>query len=134
MRRIHFGLQAQAQSFDTARVGPGGGVVLLTIAEMGCPALHDLTQRVSRDKSQMTRTIRSLEGKGLVRRQTPPEDARVNLICLTPAGEEVVSALQNAVAETIGDILAPITAEEEKVLKTLLDRALSNTPHTPRER
>ncbi|MEM6713329.1 MAG: MarR family transcriptional regulator, partial [Pseudomonadota bacterium] len=125
MRRIHFGLQAKAHSFDTAKVGPGGGIVLLTIAEMGRPELHELTNRVARDKSQMTRTIRSLETKGLVSRTTSPRDARVSLICLTEAGEQSVKSIQEAVAETISEILAPISKSEEDVLKTLLQRALS---------
>lgn len=126
MRRIHFALQSRAQSFDTANVGPGGGIVLLTIAEMGCPGLHELTRRVARDKSQMTRTIRSLESKGLVARQSCPHDARVSLIGLTQAGEQVVDRLQQAVAETIGNILAPISKAEERLLKDLLGRALSD--------
>lgn len=126
MRRIHFGLQAKAHEFDTARVGPGGGIVLLTLAEMGCPGLQELTNRVARDKSQMTRTIRSLETKGLVARETSPHDARVSLVRLTPEGEQVVSDLQHAVAETIDDILAPISKSDIKVLKDLLERALTN--------
>lgn len=126
MRRIHFGLQSKAHLFDTERVGPGGGIVLLTLAEMGCPGVHELTTRVARDKSQMTRTIRSLETKGLVARKTSPRDARITLVCLTDTGEDVVCTLQQAVAETIGDILAPISKSEEDVLKTLLQRALSD--------
>lgn len=125
MRRIHFGLQAKAHSFDTAKVGPGGGIVLLTLAEMGSPGLQELTTRVARDKSQMTRMIRSLETKGLVVRETSSRDARVSVVHLTTAGEQVVKDLQNAVAETIGDILDPISTSEAHVLKKLLERALS---------
>ncbi|MEL6793612.1 MAG: MarR family transcriptional regulator [Pseudomonadota bacterium] len=125
MRRIHFGLQAKAHAFDSAGVGPGGGLILLTIAEMGRPELHQLTARVARDKSQMSRTIRSLEGKGLVERQTSPADARVSLIGLTPSGETVVGELKAAVAETIDEILAPISEKEEAILRDILDRALS---------
>ncbi|MEL6585813.1 MAG: MarR family transcriptional regulator [Pseudomonadota bacterium] len=124
MRRIHFGLQSKAPAFDTARVGPGGGIVLLTLADMGTPSLQDLTRRVARDKSQMTRTIRALEAKGLVRRSAAPQDARVSLVSLTAEGEAVVKALQGAVAETIGEILAPITKAESDVLRGLLRRAL----------
>ncbi|MEL6521205.1 MAG: MarR family transcriptional regulator [Pseudomonadota bacterium] len=130
MRRIHFGLQAKAHEFDTAKVGPGGGIVLLTLAEMGCTSLHELTHRVARDKSQMTRTIRSLEHKGLVERQSSPSDARVSLVSLTDAGEEMVKELQKAVAQTIGSILAPITKAEERVLKDLLVRALDDETHS----
>lgn len=126
MRRIHSGVHAKADVFDTERVGPGGGFVLLTIAEMGCPELHELTKRVARDKSQMTRTIRTLETKGLVARKTASHDARVTLVFLTDAGQDAVGAIQNAVAQTIGEILAPISKTEEDVLKSLLHRALSD--------
>ncbi len=126
MRRIHFSLQSKAHAFDTAKVGPGGGIVLLTLADMGRPGLHELTARVARDKSQMTRTIRSLEAKGLVARTTSPDDARVSLVCLTDAGKKVVEELQEAVAETIEDILAPISQAEKDVLKGLLERSLSH--------
>ncbi len=125
MRRIHFGLQAKADDFDTAKVGPGGGIVLLTLADMGCPGLNELTHRVARDKSQMTRTIRSLEAKGLVQRKPSPHDARVSLVELTEAGKDVVKSLQAAVAETIDDILSPISKSEEDTLRALLKRALA---------
>lgn len=124
MRRIHFGLQAKAHAFDTAKVGPGGGIVLLTLADMGTPGLQELTRRVARDKSQMTRTVRSLEAKGLVARAPSPHDARVTLISLTEAGEAVVQTLQTAVADTINDILAPISGSEKDALKAMLERAL----------
>jgi len=126
MRKIHFGLQSKAHSFDTARVGPGGGVVLLTLADMDCPGLNELTQRVARDKSQMTRTIRSLESKGLVARKTSPNDARVNLVYLTEEGDRVVRELREAVADTIGDILAPLAQQDKELLRNLLERALND--------
>lgn len=124
MRKIHFGLQSKAHAFDRERVGPGGGIVLLTLADMGCPGLNELTRRVARDKSQMTRTIRSLESKGLVARIPSSEDARVSLVHLTDEGERVVGELRQAVAETIGEILAPISKQDEEVLRRLLERAL----------
>ncbi|MEM7731791.1 MAG: MarR family transcriptional regulator [Pseudomonadota bacterium] len=124
MRRIHFGLQSKSHTFDTANVGPGGGIVLLTLSDMGTTGLQDLTRRVARDKSQMTRTVRSLETKGLIARRASPHDARVTLISLTQDGEAVVKALQSAVADTISEILAPISSEEEDALKSVLERAL----------
>ncbi len=126
MRQIHFGLQSKSHQFDTANVGPGGGIVLLTLADMGRTSLNELTRRVERDKSQMTRTIRSLETKGLLERKPSPSDARVTLVELTPEGLSVVKTLQNAVAETISGILAPISASEEELLKDILERALDD--------
>ena len=66
MRKIHSGLQERAPGFDREAVGPGGGIVLMTLADSGRVSLNELTKRVARDKSQMTRMIRSLEAKGLV--------------------------------------------------------------------
>lgn len=127
MRRIHFGLQSKAHAFDTEKVGPGGGIVLLTLSDMGCPSLHELTKRVARDKSQMTRTIRSLETKGLVERRPSPDDARVTFVSLTHAGDRVVDTLKQVVSETINEILSPISESEEQVLRSLLERALYET-------
>ena len=124
MRRIHFGLQARAQDFDTHGVGPGGGIVLMTLADMGCTSLADLTARVARDKSQMTRTIRSLEAKGLVRRDLSPDDGRVTLVSLTDEGRVVVDDLTGAVAGVIGEILQPISEAEKQTLSHLLARAV----------
>ncbi|MGD1925450.1 MAG: MarR family winged helix-turn-helix transcriptional regulator [Paracoccaceae bacterium] len=129
MRRIHFSLQSKAHVFDTSKVGPGGGIVLLTLAEMGRPGLQELTKRVARDKSQMTRTIRSLETKGLVMREASEHDARVTLVSLTEAGEQVVEDLQHAVADTIGEILGVVSGPEKEALKSLLERALSDDAH-----
>lgn len=122
MRHIHFGLQNRASDFDKKAVGPGGGIVLMTLADTGPISLNELTRRVARDKSQMTRTIRSLETKGLVGRETSPDDARVSVVSLTDDGQAVVTDLMQAVSEVINDILEPISNDEKRTLKTLLAR------------
>ena len=124
MRRIHFGFQSKAHAFDTKKVGPGGGIVLLTLSDMGCPSLHELTKQVARDKSQMTRTVRSLETKGLVERKRSPDDARVTFVSLTQDGEQFVDTLKQVISKTISEILTPISEAEEHVLRNLLERAL----------
>lgn len=128
MRRIHFALQARAPAFDPKGVGPGGGIVLLTLADLDCCRMQDLTERMSRDKSQMTRTIQSLERKGLVMRQTSPDDARVSLVALTAEGRAVVDTLRDVVSATIGEVLGPLSNSEEETLRRLLNRALA--PHS----
>jgi len=124
MRRVHGGLQSRSAEFDTYRVGPLGGIVLMTLAEMGRTRLSELTQRVARDKSQMTRAMHGLEAKGLVTRTASEADARVSLVELTPLGKEVVMGLKQAVVEVIGELLKPISREEEAQLTQLLSRVL----------
>lgn len=122
MRSIQFGLQKTAAEFDTARVGPGGGIILMTLADTGEVPLSALTTLVARDKSQMTRAIRNLEGKGLVARTPSPEDGRVSLVRLTLKGEGVVAELREGVAKVIDGLLDPISAAERATLKALLAR------------
>ncbi|MCV6593357.1 MAG: MarR family transcriptional regulator [Silicimonas sp.] len=124
MRRIHAGLQLTAPGHDPENVGPGGGIVLLTLAETGEIGLHELTQRVARDKSQMTRMIRSLEGKGLVTRRPCPADGRVSRIQLTDRGRNAVDGLAVALAETIGGILSAASESDRAALHRILARVL----------
>jgi len=122
MRRIHASLNAKAATFDIHQVGPGGGILLLTLAEIEPAPIQDLVRRMSRDKSQMTRAIQSLERKGLIQRQALPDDARVRLLALTPKGQETVGMLQKAVADVLADILSPLSNGEQETLKDLLRR------------
>ena len=96
----------------------------MTLADAGRISLNELTKRVARDKSQMTRMIRSLESKGLVEREVSPSDGRVSLVCLTPEGIEVVEELMQTVADVIGEILEPISQSEKQTLKALLERVV----------
>lgn len=122
MRCIHFGLQERAPGFDRKAVGPSGGMVILTLADTGRISLNELTKRVARDKSQMTRMIGSLETKGLIGRETSPDDGRVSLVFLTPEGTAVANELMQTVTEVIGGILEPISQSEKRTLKELLNR------------
>lgn len=124
MRNIHFGLQERAPGFDREAVGTGGGIVLMTLADAGLISLNELTKRVARDKSQMTRMIRSLEAKGLLEREVSPDDGRVSLVSLTPKGVEVAGELMQTVAEVIGEILEPLSGSEKNSLRELLARVI----------
>lgn len=122
MRRIHAELGARAQTFDTHRLGPSGGILLLTLADMAPVKMHALVSAMQRDKSQMTRAIQGLETKGLVERTRDPNDARVAVLQLTEAGNEAVHGLQSAVAEVLAEILSPLSKAEQATLRTLLRR------------
>ena len=124
MRQIHASLQAKAADFDTENVGPAGGMLLLTLADMGRPEMHELTARFARDKSQMTRVVRALEGKGLVVRQRSDRDQRAHVLSLSAKGHQVVAVLQQVLADTISDLVAPLDSGDQKVLKALLARVV----------
>ncbi len=122
MRRIHAELGARSAAFDTHKLGPSGGILLLTLADMAPVKLHALVSAMQRDKSQMTRAIQGLEAKGLVERRSDPDDARVAVLQLTEEGKDAVHGLQRAVADVLADILSPLSKAEQATLRTLLRR------------
>lgn len=123
-RRMHSALHAKAPRFDIDKIGPLGGMVLMALADSGPVSMIALTQNVARDKSQMTRIVRSLEGKGLIARKTSPSDARVSIVSLTDRGEVTVARLRSVLAETLNELLAPVTHAEKQTLAALFSRAL----------
>lgn len=122
MRRIHVALRAKAADFDVERLGPGGAMVLLALADREETGMNELARAMARDKSQMTRIVQALEAKGVVARQASPKDARVSLVTLTARGRAAVGGVQRALAETIDEILGPIDPEERRVLTELMRR------------
>ena len=123
LRRIHSGLHRKAPEFDTERIGPGGDMILLTLDETGPAPIHTLTERLVRDKSQMTRSLQSLERKGLITRAQSDEDSRVSVISLTHKGCEVVEIHQHAIAETVGGALKNLEPADKHALADLLAKA-----------
>ena len=122
VRCLHVALHARAREFDTLGVGPGGAMILLTLADTGTIPLSALTKRLARDKSQMTRAIHALEVKGAVTRSPGEHDPRVNMISLTPAGQGIVDVHREALAETLDEILAPISETERALFQDLMER------------
>ncbi|WP_298818214.1 MarR family transcriptional regulator [uncultured Roseibium sp.] len=122
MRRIHLSLNARSADFDRHQLGPAGGVLLLTLAEMEPVRLHELVARMNRDKSQMTRAVKVLESKGLIDRVPDQRDARASVLSLTSLGQKAVGELQQAVADTLADILAPLSQSEQEQLRALLKK------------
>lgn len=125
MRRIHLSLNARSSEFDRHQLGPAGGVLLLTLAEMEPVRLHELVARMNRDKSQMTRAVKVLEAKGLIDRVPDQSDARASVLSLTSLGQEAVAELQQAVAGTLADILEPLSKSEQEQLRALLKKIQS---------
>lgn len=119
-RRIHAALNARATEFDRHRVGPAGGILLLTLGDHEPARLQDLVRLMARDKGQMTRGVQALERKGLIARRDCADDARVSLLELTEEGRATVAELQQAVAEALDGILAPLSAPDRAQLKSIL--------------
>lgn len=120
MRRIHAGLNATAEDFDTYQVGPAGGMLLLTLADMAPVQAKDLVAALQRDKSQLARSLAALEKKGLIVREPDPNDGRATQLSLTKEGASFAKRLNLAVANVLEEILTPFSAKDLQSFKSLL--------------
>ncbi len=120
MRRMNAGLEARAPLFDTERIGPIGGMVLLTLAEIQPVPMQRIVEVMARDKAQISRTLAMLERRELVAKSANKEDARSSLLSLTDKGAGFVEHIKATLDTVLSGILEPLSAEEQTQLLALL--------------
>ena len=81
-----------------------------------------LADTVSFDTSTIGAVIDRLEAKALLTRSLSPEDRRVRLLNLTPAGSALLAQALPAVQRTQARILAPLDAQEQQHFCALLSK------------
>lgn len=122
MRRINTELHERIPAIDKEGVGPLGTMILMALANIEPAPVQQLVQYMERDKSQMTRAIKSLESKHLITRQSSREDARVDLLRLTDKGQNFVREIRKIMSDVMNKILSPLSAKEQMLLIELLEK------------
>jgi DNA-binding MarR family transcriptional regulator len=74
------------------------------------------------DRATIAGVIDRLEGKGLVRRATSPNDGRIRQLKVEPAGEALLSEIRDVVARAQDRILSPLNGPERATFMVLLDK------------
>lgn len=120
MRRMNAGIEARAPIFDTDRIGPIGGMVLLTLADIQPVAMQRIVEVMARDKAQISRTLAMLERRELIAKSANTEDARSSLLSLTDKGAGFVEQIKATLDTVLSEILEPLSAEEQIQLLALL--------------
>jgi DNA-binding MarR family transcriptional regulator len=95
---------------------------------------------IQRDIAQMTRTsaasvsslLQGLERRGLVERRTEDGNERSKRVYATPAGIELVSGFDAAMAAADETILAPLDQAERATLHALLTKITAELPQPTR--
>lgn len=87
-------------------------------------SMGELAQRLVCDASNVTGLVDRLEARGLIERRPGPDDRRVRMLVLTPAGEELrAQALARFTEPPPG--IAALSGEEQRTLRDLLQKALN---------
>jgi DNA-binding MarR family transcriptional regulator len=100
--------------------------LLATLAEFGPASQAALGRRSGIHLSDMVAAINELADRKLVERVLDPSDRRRNIISLTAAGRRQLRRLENRLAETQNELLAPLSPEDRQRLTELLSRLLNH--------
>ncbi|MEV4053429.1 MarR family transcriptional regulator [Amycolatopsis sp. NPDC049688] len=85
---------------------------------------QDGAARLGVDRTTMVALVDELEAKGLVRREVAPGDRRKRLVTLTPEGERVRAAGEEATRQAEALLLEPLPAEDGERLRAALHRVV----------
>lgn len=94
------------------------------------PAVDQLAKVVGLTQSGGVRLVDRLERDGLVRRGAGT-DRRSASVSLTPAGRRLAHKVETARLQLLGDVVAPLSAEERDTLAALAGRMLVGMMREP---
>lgn len=86
----------------------------------------ELSEISIKDQTTVTRILDKLERKGLIKRQTSPDDRRSFLIFLTDTGRSLENKLVPIAYEVLDEALQGLSEEEIKQMKLLLNKIFMN--------
>jgi DNA-binding MarR family transcriptional regulator len=112
------------------QVSMAQGHILFEIRRAVNPSMQQVAEELGMDITTFSRQAKSLEVKGLIVRRVSPGDRRVNLLGLTPAGDEVMGRIDSYMADRIERIFSCMSDfERETVVRSLglLNSALART-------
>ena len=116
---------AQRATFARYDLDPPAFDVLATLRRSGEPyelTAGELMRSAMVTSGAITQRLDRLETRGLVRRGPHPDDGRVVLVSLTPAGRELYAANAAKAVRVSEETLDPLSAREREQLLALLRR------------
>lgn len=137
------GLRIIVQALSTAsrksetKLGITGAqrFLLQELASAGELSVNELAQRTHTHQSTVSTVITKLEKAGLVTRKRNANDARVQLLALTPKGRTKLKDKQQTVQQRLIQAIGSLALNEQQQLATLLgsviqSAGLENEPAT----
>lgn len=99
---------------------------LLEIEKNSEISVSELANKLSLDKSTVSRTVEGLVNISLVDRVIPKENRRLALINLTDSGKQVCSTINYSNDDYIKAVLKDFTREEQKEFLRLFEKLAKN--------
>lgn len=97
-------------------------VRLLGILRDRTPGIVDLARLLELDKSSVTGLVDRAAKRGLVRRESSPDDRRVSRVALTESGRELVEAVAAEFATDVHKLLDGLSSSDVEDLRRIASR------------
>ncbi len=117
--------KAYLASFD---VGIETWRVLVLLALHTSISASRVVKVIGMDKASVSRVFKAMQARGLVTMGLDPEDGRVRMATITPAGQELHDKILQIALERDRALMAVLAPEERQVLLSLLRRLHDNLP------
>jgi len=95
---------------------------LARLAECGAVSQNKLGRLTAMDSATIKGVVERLRAKGLVTSRIDQGDRRLRLIDMTPVGHAAFEVAQSQALTARAETVAPLSAEEARVLEVLLDK------------
>ena len=118
------------RAFDRALAEAGGSqpvwLVLISLKSRRLASQRKLADEVGIREATLTHHLNAMDASGLITRRRDPENRRVHLVELTPAGEEAFFLMRQAAFAFNTRLRAGFGEEELAQFERVLDRLLGN--------
>ena len=118
------------RAFDDALAGAGGSepvwLVLISLKTRQLASQRELADAVGIREATLTHHLNAMDASGLITRRRDPENRRVHLVELTPAGEKAFFRMRKAAFAFNARLRAGFDEEELAAFERVLDRLRDN--------
>ena len=127
--------RAVSRAFDDVLAEAGGSLpvwlIMISLKTRNVASQRELAEAVGVREATMTHHLNAMEGSGLVARRRDASNRRVQLVALTPAGEDAFLRLRDVAMAFDARLRHGISVEETAVLEALLGRLAANVGSEP---
>ena len=119
-----------SRAFDDALAAAGGSLpvwlVMISLKGGQLASQRQLAEAVGVQGATLTHHLNAMESAGLVTRRRDPENRRLHLVELTPAGDALFLRLRDAATAFDQQLRTGLSQDEASQLETLLTRLRDN--------
>jgi MarR family transcriptional regulator, transcriptional regulator for hemolysin len=122
--------RAVSRAFDDALAAEGGSLpvwlVLLSLKTQNLASQRELAEAVGIREATLTHHLTAMESGGLVSRRREAANRRIQVVELTPAGEDAFERLRGVAVSFDRRLRRDVSGEELATLEDLLGRLAAN--------